>query len=171
MLYMDTTQLRNAYRGLLAAATTVLDSEDLGATPPPGEWNATQILGHIALVDAGTLATAYAIASGVNASYDNRTALDTWSIDRVSTIAGGSAGLMERIRVQGDALCALGEALTEAELDTPVPTLLLSAGVVQVDQLVPLRALITGLGTDHLPGHAEQLLALLPQSAFAAAAP
>lgn len=165
---MDTTQLRDAYRTLLAAAAAVTSADEV-TTPPAGEWSAAQVLGHVALVDAGTLATAYAVASGANASYDNRTALDIWTIDRAIAIAGGSAGLMERIRVQGEALCALAEALSDAELDRPVPTLLLSAGVVQVDQPLPLRAIIAGLGSDHLPGHAAQLLALLPQNAVAAA--
>ena len=52
--------------------------------------------------------------------------------------------------------------LSDAELDTAVPTLLLSGGEVLVDQPVPLRAVLTGLADDHLPRHTSQLLALLP---------
>jgi hypothetical protein len=55
--------------------------------------------------------------------------------------------------------------LSEAELDTRVPTLLLSNETVLVDQPVPLRDLITGLAEVELPGHTEQLLALLPEGA------
>jgi len=36
---------------------------------------------------------------------------------------------------------------------------------VLVDQIVPLRDLITGLADAELPGHAQQLLALLPNRA------
>ncbi|MEV4232036.1 hypothetical protein AB0J81_34195, partial [Streptomyces bobili] len=72
------------------------------------------------------------------------------------------AGLRERVRLQGEALCALVAPLSEAELDTPVPTLLLSHGQVQVDQPVPLRDLVTGLAEMELPGHTKQLLDLLP---------
>ncbi|GAA1216042.1 hypothetical protein GCM10009665_02310 [Kitasatospora nipponensis] len=167
---MDTTPLRDAYRALLDAAATVADSGDPSPVPPTGEWNADQILAHVALVTAATIAAASAVASGANTTYDNRMALDTWTIERVISLAGGTAGLRDRVRRQGDALCALGgPALAEAELDTPVPTLLLSKDKVLVDQPVPLRDLIAGLAAVELPGHTEQLLALLPDGARAGA--
>lgn len=158
---MDTTPLHDAYRALLDAATTVAEA-DPAPVPPPGEWDADRILAHVSIINAVTIAAASCVASGVNTTYDNRTALDTWSIDRVVALAGGSAGLRERIRLQGEALCALvGPALSEAELDTPVPARLLSNGAVLVDQPVPLRDLIGGLAAVELPGHTTQLLALL----------
>lgn len=95
-------------------------------------------------------------------------AQDTWTIDRVIALAGGNAGLRDRVRLQGDAPCALGgPMLSEAELNTLVPALLLSHGKVLVDQPVPLRDLITGLAEMELPGHTKQLLAFLPDSAAA----
>jgi DinB superfamily len=162
---MDTTRLHDAYDVLLEAATTVLGPDDTSPAPPAGEWDATQILAHIASVDAGVLATAYSVASGAEATYDNTASLVTATLDRVAATAGDSAGLRERIRRQGDALCALGATLTGAELDTPVPTRLSSAGVVLLDQPIPLEALIMGLTDDHLPRHTMQLLALSPVSA------
>jgi hypothetical protein len=168
---MDTTRLRDAYGALLDTAITVLGSDDTSPAPPPGEWDATQILAHIASVDAGVLATAYSVASGAHATFDNSASLDTATLERVTATTGNSAGLRDRIRRQGDALCALGEMLSEAELDTPVPTLLSSAGVVQLDQPIPLRALIMGLADDHLPRHTMQLLALSPQGTLAPATP
>ncbi|MFD0690640.1 hypothetical protein [Actinomadura fibrosa] len=167
---MDTIPLGTAYRALLDAAATVADSGGPDLVPPPGEWNADQILAHVTLINAITLAAVSAIASGTNATYDNRLALDAWSIQRAITLAGGNAGLRERIRLQGEALCALGgPMLSDAELDTPVPTRLLSNGTVLVDQPLPLRDLVTGLADVELPGHTEQLLALLPSRAGAAA--
>ncbi|MFF4346370.1 hypothetical protein [Streptomyces sp. NPDC001530] len=161
---MDTTPLRDAYGALLDAAATVADSGEANAVPPAGEWNADQILAHVAIVNAVTIAAVSCVASGANTTYDNRMALDTWTIERVIARAGGNAGLRDRIRLQGDALCALGgPMLSEAELDTPVPTVLLSHGAVLVDQLVPLRDLLTGLAEVELPGHRAQLLALLPE--------
>jgi hypothetical protein len=160
---MDTTTLRNAYAALLDAAATVAEAGDPGPVPPAGEWDADQILAHVSIVSAATLAAAAAVASGVHTSYDNRLAADAWTIDRVIARAGGNAGLRERIRRQGEALCALdGAALSEAELDTPVPSLLLSNGAVLVDQPLPLRDILNGLADVELPGHAQQLLALLP---------
>jgi hypothetical protein len=160
---MDTAPLREAYGALLEAAATVADSDDTIA-PPAGEWNADQILAHVAILTATTIAAASCVASGANTTYDNRMALDTWTIDRVIAHAGGNAGLRERIRGQGEALCALGgPALSEAELDTLVPTLLLSGDRVLVDQPVRLKDLVMGLADAELPGHTKQLLALLPK--------
>ena len=84
---MDTTQLRDAYDALLDAATTVLGTDD--TNPPAGEWDATQILAHIASVDAGVLATAYTVASGAPATFDNSASLDTATLDQVTATAGG----------------------------------------------------------------------------------
>jgi hypothetical protein len=154
---MDTTPLREAYGELLEAAAIVAD----GAAPPAGEWNADQILAHVSIINAVTIAAASCVAGGANTTYDNRTALDTWTIAHIVARAGGNAGLRERIRRQGEALGVLGgHALSDAELDTLVPTLLLSNGDVLVDQPLPLRDLITGLAEAELPGHTKQLLAL-----------
>jgi len=157
---MNADALRDAYRALLDAAATIADTNH---EPPPGEWDADQILAHVCLVNAATIAAVSGVAAGANTTYDNRLALDAWTIARVIALAGGRAGLRERIRLQSAALCALGgPALSEAELGTPVPTLLLSHGEVLVDQPVPLRDLLTGLAEVELPGHTKQLLALLP---------
>jgi hypothetical protein len=167
---MNTTPLRDAYRALLDAAATVADSGadsgDTSPVPPAGEWNADQILAHVAIINALTIAAVSRVASGANTTYDNRIALDTWTIERLIGLADGNAGLRDRIRLQGDALCALGgPMLSDAELDTPVPTRLLSKDTVLVDLSVPLRDLITGLAEIELPGHTQQLLALLPDGA------
>ena len=165
---MDTAPLRDAYRALLDAAATVADAGDATPAPPAGEWNANQILAHVCLVNATTIAAVATIASGSHTTYDNRTALDTWTIQSTITRAGGNAGLRERIRLQGEALCALGgPMLSEAELDTLVPARLLSNDTLLLDQPVPPRDLIAGLAEVELPGHAQQLLALLPEGALA----
>ncbi|HTF49795.1 MAG TPA: hypothetical protein VK735_20325 [Pseudonocardia sp.] len=167
---MDTAPLRDAYLALLNAAATVADAGDTTPTPPAGEWNADQILAHVALVNAATIAAVSAVSAGAHTTYDNRISQDTWTIQHVITLAGGNAGLRDRIRVQGDALCALGgPTLSEAELDTPVPARLLSNDALLLDQPVPLRDLIAGLADAELPGHTAQLLALLPDDAMAGA--
>jgi hypothetical protein len=167
---MDTTPLQDAYRALLDAAATVADSGDLSPLPPAGEWNADQILAHVAIINAATIAAVSAVASGANTTYDNRIALDTWTIERLIALAGDNAGLRNRIRLQADALCTLGgPMLSDAELNTPVPTRLLSNDTVLVDQPMPLRDLITGLADVELPGHTKQLLALLPDGTGAEA--
>ncbi len=160
---LDTTPLRDAYGALLEAAATVADAGGASPPAPAGEWNAGQILAHVTLINAATITAVSAVSSGANATYDNRLALDTWTIERAIKHAGGNAGLRDRIRLQRDALCALGgPMLSDTELGTLVPTLLLSNGTVLVDQPVRLRDLITGLAETELPGHARQLLALVP---------
>src|SRR4051812_26712128 len=52
---MDLTPLRDAYGALLDAAATVAGSGDTSPVPPPGEWNADQILAHVTLVNAATI--------------------------------------------------------------------------------------------------------------------
>lgn len=167
---MDTTPLRDAFQRLLGTAAIVTEHADASPEPPAGEWNGDQILAHVTLVNATTISAVSAVTSGLNATYDNRIAQDTWTIDRAITLAGGSAGLRDRIGAQGEALCALvGPALSETELDMPVPTRLLSNDAVLVDQAMPLRDLLIGLAETELPGHTEQLRALLPDGVIAPA--
>jgi hypothetical protein len=163
---MNTTTVQEAFRTLLDAAGTVAAAGDAVVTPAAGEWNAEQVLAHVAIVNATTIAAAASIAAGTIAAYDNRISHDPWTIQHVITLAGGIAGLQERIRRQGDALCTFDDAgLSKAELDTLVPTLLVSHDAVLVNQPLPLRDLLTGLVESELPGHTQQLLALLPDSA------
>jgi len=80
----------------------------------------------------------------------------------VASLAGGTAGLQERIRRQGEALAAFDSAgLSDVELDTLVPARLISKGAALVDGPVRLRDILTGLADTELPGHTAQLLALL----------
>jgi len=162
---VDVTPLQKAFHELLDAAATVADSGETLA-PPAGEWNAEQILAHVSVVTAATITTVATVASGSNPTYDNRIALDTWTLGRVIAHAGGQGGLRKRIRDQGDALCALcAMGVSETEVDTQVPTLLLSNDTLMVDQLLPLRDIIGGLADVELPNHAKQLRSLLPRVA------
>lgn len=153
---MDTAPLRAAYGALLDAATAA----EPGAAPPPGEWSADQILAHVVLINTATIAAVSSAATGAVTTYDNRLAQDAWTIDRIVTLTGGGAGLRNRIGHQADALCALAMSCGEAELDTPVPALLLSKGEVLVDQPMRLRDLVSGLAESEIPGHTRQLRAL-----------
>jgi hypothetical protein len=157
---MDTTPLHDAHVAFLEAATKVADAGGARVTEP-GQWNAEQILAHVALVDAATLAAAASVAAGVNTTFDNRVLLDTWTIERTRNNAGGSIGLQQRIRQLGVSLCTLGAVLGDAELDTVVPSLLLSNDQLLLNEPVSVRALIDGLADEELPGHTTQLLDLL----------
>ncbi len=149
--------LVNAARHVAAAETTT--------EPPPSEWNLEQILAHVTLVNAATIAVAYTIASGANATYDNRLTLDRWSIRNTINLAGGGPGLRRRIQEQAKVLCALdGPALSQAELAATIPARLLSNDAVVVDQVLTLYDIITGLADAETPGHTQQVRALMPNS-------
>jgi hypothetical protein len=160
---MDTTPLRHAFDALLEAASTVADH---GRTTQPAAdgWTADQILAHVVLVNAATISAVASVASGSVSIYDNRLSADPWTIDRLISLASGNAGLRERIRAQREAMCAmLAPDLSEAELDILIPTLLISNNTVLVDQPMRLKDLVSGLAEVELPGHATQLLALVPR--------
>ncbi|MEV5954569.1 hypothetical protein AB0M11_12465 [Streptomyces sp. NPDC051987] len=168
---LDTAPLQDAYRALLDAAITVANADGPSPVPPDGEWNADQILAHVSLVSAATIAAVAGIAAGANTTYDNRIALDAWTIEQTIAHAGGTPGLRDRISGQAAALCTLagGTALTDAELGTLVPARLLSNDTLLVDQPMSLRDIVTGLAEAELPGHTKQLLALIPDQAVAEA--
>ncbi|MER6788526.1 hypothetical protein ABT330_28605 [Streptomyces sp. NPDC000658] len=162
---LDTGSLQDAYRALLDAAATVAGADDPSPAPPDGEWNADEILAHVSLISAATISAVAGIAAGADTTYDNRIALDAWTIRHTIAQAGGNAGLRDRISGQAAALCTLAgsAALSDAELGTLVPTRLLSNDTLLVDQPMPLRDIVTGLAEAELPGHTNQLLALLPE--------
>ncbi|WP_318216153.1 hypothetical protein [Streptomyces sp. SCL15-6] len=60
---LDTAPLQNAYHALLDAATAA-HAEDPSPTPPDGEWNADQVLAHVSLVSAATIAAVTGITAG-----------------------------------------------------------------------------------------------------------
>jgi hypothetical protein len=159
---MDSSLFRDAIHLLVDAADVVTNAGDRRISPPPGEWDADQILAHVSLVNAMTLAAAHTVARGGKPSYDNRIAQDRWTIGRTVDRAGGTPGLCARIRRQADALGMLGDPLlSEVDLDTPVPTLLVSNDMLLVEQQIPLRDILVGLAEQEIPGHTRQLLALV----------
>jgi hypothetical protein len=118
------------------------------------------------MVNAATIATAYTVAAGLNATYDNRTALDAWSIQNTIDLAQGRSGLHDRIAEQARVLCTLDwPVLSATELAVKVPARLLSNDALVVDQVLTLDEIITGLADAEIPGHTQQILALVLEAA------
>jgi hypothetical protein len=153
---MNARAVQDAYLALIDAAGSVAGDP----VPPEGEWDVDQVLAHVALVTSLTVTAVSTVASGLNAVYDNRTALDPWTIDHVVTLAGGRDGLCERLRLEGEALDLLGQMLGERELAAAVPTRLLSNGELLVDQTMTLDDILRGLVDVELPAHTQQIRAL-----------
>ena len=160
---MDSVQLHEAHTDLLRAAVRVVDAGGAALTAPAGEWGFERVLAHVALVDAATLAAVSTVIAGANTVFDNRVALDTWTIDHVISLTGDTPALVDRIESLGQALCGVvADVLRDAELDTVVPSLLLSNDQLLVNEPTTVRDLIAGLADNELPGHTAQLLDLLP---------
>ena len=152
---MDSTALRVAYDRFLEAAAL----PDLGPASDGG-WDADQVLAHVLSVDAGIAAVALGVVSGARPGFDNRIGLDVANLARIVADHPGRNGLVDAVRGQGAVLCDVADRLGDRDAAVPVPTLLLSDGVVLVDQPLPLGGLIDGLAADHLPRHTQQLLDL-----------
>ncbi|MEV5476588.1 hypothetical protein AB0L66_30190 [Streptomyces sp. NPDC052207] len=136
---LNTAPLQDAFCALLDAATTMADADGSGPAPPNGEWNADQILGHVCLVSAATIAVLAGVAAGANTTYDNRIALDAWTIEQSIAHAGGNAGLRDPISAQAAALCALAKRCGAQRRRTRHPGTrpALSNDTLLVDQPVP----------------------------------
>lgn len=152
---MNATDLHQAHRDFLALA-------EAGAfgPPPPGEWSAEQLLAHVAATDQSIAAVALAIASGQRPGYDNRPSLDRWNLGRIVTAAGGLTGLTDLVRRTGELFCTVAEQLSEDDLNTQLPILIVSNDQIVVDEPRPLRFLVEGVGLVHLPRHGQQLHSL-----------
>jgi hypothetical protein len=154
---VDTGRLRLAHEEFLALA----EAGGFGP-PPPGEWNAGQLLTHLAATDASIASVALAVAGGMRPAYDNRPSLDDWNLRRIADAAGGGPGLAQLLRGHGEILCAVAARLSEADLAVQVPVLIISNNQVVVDQPQTLGWLIGGVADIHLPLHAIQLRSLRP---------
>jgi hypothetical protein len=149
---MNAEALRSAYRQLLDVAAT----DGLGEADDGG-WNADQVLAHLISVDAAVAAVALQVISGSRPSFDNRVTLDSWNLGRIIAEHSDRAELIDHVRRQAAVLCEIAEQLSDDNASVLVPALMVSNGRLDVDQPIPLTALIDGLADDHIPRHAQQL--------------
>lgn len=155
---MDVGKLQQAHEDFLGVA-----SDGGFGPPPPGEWDAARLLAHVAATDASIAAVALAIAAGQRPSYDNRSSLDNWNLQRLVDAHGGDvAALAGLVRRYGALLCTVAAELTDADLAVQLPVLIVSGDELVVDEPRPLRLLVDGVAEVHLPRHAVQLQALRP---------
>lgn len=145
---LDTAPLRDAYRALLdaAAGADQARSRRLAGGTPTRSWPSS-------------------VASGANTTYDNRIALDAWTIKRLIARRRQCGTSRPRPPPRGVPLrtgrvgAERGRARHAGAHPAPVQ------GHGPGRSAVPMRDLITGLADVELPTRTRQLLSLLPDGA------
>ena len=149
-----------------AAEAFFSEAEEGGFGPPPeGEWDAGQVLAHVALNDLAMTAVAHAIVQGRrDLSFTNVLCQDPAVLDGFVEDCGDLRHLVGR----GRALAVLARAavarLDADQLATPVQCRLLHDGEVVLEDTVPwARLALDAQATRHLPAHTGQLRDLRAQ--------
>jgi hypothetical protein len=154
---VHTEQLRAAYEDLTAEAAAG------GFGPPPaGEWNAAQILAHLALNDTLLAGTIEQVLAGDAAAFDNTEAADWAKVTAYAEEHGGLTGTAEALRGTGRRVCELAGRITAEQAARTVPVFIRDGDEIAVDQPFPLGQLLGLQASFHLPAHADQLRALRP---------
>lgn len=153
---MNTDDLRSGYQAIFELATAG------GFGPAPvDEWNAEQIIAHLTANDDLLSATTADVLTGRPATYDNALAIDTERLSALVEECGGSEGVLERLRTTSMRIADLADQIDDDLGSTMVPVHILDGTIVQVDQPLPLAALLRAQALVHLPAHHQQLRCLL----------
>ena len=153
---MNTEELQLAYEGVLAGADTATYGP-----PPAGEWDAELILAHLITNDGLLIEALGEIQAGHSPTYDNGPACDVDGLSCVVAAAGGVDALTKQLRATSSRVIELAAKLDDAHLATMIPTRIVDGATVQVDQPLPLAALLRAQTTIHLPADRDQLAALI----------
>jgi hypothetical protein len=154
---VQTEQLRAAYEAFLVEAAAG------GFGPPPdGEWDARQLVAHIAVNDVLLAETTERVLAGQPAAFDNSAAADWANVTAFADEHGGLAGTIEAAQAAAARMCDLVDKLADEQADATVPVFIRDGAEIAVDQPMPLGRLLGVQGSFHLPAHADQLRALRP---------
>jgi uncharacterized protein YndB with AHSA1/START domain len=151
---VDLGPLRTAYDAFFAEAALGGFGE-----PEPGEWDAEQVLAHVALNDMAMTAIAHALVhrrEGLR--LENLVCQDREVMAHEIARAGSLEALVDAGRRAADvALVAVGR-LNDDQLDTLVHCTLHHDGEIVLDQPMPWVQVAVHLqASRHLPAHTEQL--------------
>jgi hypothetical protein len=153
---MDTQALRAAYEDLAKE----IEAGGFGA-PPDGQWTAPQVIAHVLTNDAKLGETTRAVLAGSPEPYYNHDVVDSARLDAFLAEAPSDlAGLAQRVRESGDALCDLASTLDADQAATLVHMTVEDGDSVALDQPLPWGKALEIQGRAHLPNHTEQLRAL-----------
>ena len=152
------TALASAYDRFFTEATQV------GFTSPPdGEWDAAQVVAHVAVNDDAMAAICRALVHGGTPAFDNTNANDASTLDGVVASVPDIATLIDIGRQRSRVLIGLLASLDDDQRATEVPCHLVDHGEVVLDRALPWGQLAIATQADfHLPLHTRQLHDLLP---------
>ena len=127
--------------------------------PPDGEWDAAQVLAHVALNDLAMTAVAHAIVQGRSElSFANEVCQDREVLDAFVRDAGDLSELVARGRSISEVARAATARLDRGRLATTVHCRMLHDGTVVLDEPVHWgRIAVHTQATRHLPAHTGQL--------------
>ncbi len=136
------------------------EAERGGFGPPPdGEWDAGQVVAHVALNDLAMTAVAQAIVQGRgDLVFANEVCQDRAVLDAFVQDAGDLSKLVARARSISAVARAATARLDRSRLATPVHCRMLHDGTVVLDEPVHWgRISVHTQATRHLPAHTGQL--------------
>ena len=149
----DLGSLRAAYDAFFAEA----ERGGFGP-PPPGEWDAAQVVAHVALNDVAMAGVGRDLVSGRVPTFDNVLCQDRDVLAALVERCGDEAGLVSFARDQARTAVRVVSRLDDVQRETRVPCRLLHDGDVVVDQPLPWWevAVVMQAGR-HLVAHTGQL--------------
>ena len=128
--------------------------------PPSGQWNADQVLAHLVAIDRMVAAAAAELFSGGVPVVDNRAARSVTYLDAIMATTG-RRDLLQTLDQAGREVALLAAQPDKTHRGTNVPTIVVAAGAVRVQQPRPYSVLLE-------PGrfvcHLEQLASLAERS-------
>ncbi|MEZ5243477.1 MAG: SRPBCC domain-containing protein [Acidimicrobiales bacterium] len=145
----------------LAAAYEAFFTEFLagGFGPPPeGEWNAEQVVAHVALNDGAMLGVCQALVHGGELRFDNLACHEPAALGRWIESCGTPDVMLGRVRQSSRQLLAAIARLSADQRATSVHCHLVHAGSVVLDEPRPWGVVAVDVQAGHhLPAHVEQL--------------
>jgi hypothetical protein len=145
----------------LAYENVITDAEAAAYRPPPaGEWGAELILAHLIANDGLLVAALREVLAGHSPTYDNAPAVDVDALSRIVAGAGRVDALIDQLRATSSRVVELASKIDDGHAATMIPTRIVDGGTVQVDQPLPLAAILRAQTTLHLPSHRAQLASL-----------
>lgn len=148
---MDTTSLRAAYAELIEEAKRGGFGE-----PPPGQWDARQIVAHVAANDDLLARATRQVLEGDPQAYYNHDAIDTARLDELIVHHSDVVAWLERTSAE---LCGLVDRLPETD-ETMVHTQIIDGEHTRVDRPWPWPKAFVVQAKVHLPAHLSQLIEL-----------